>query len=75
MLVVFPAVLDVISNLMILDITHINCAKFLQLLFTCCMDRDKKAAKHKYSASKELFFAEALERNLLFLEPSRGGTF
>lgn len=46
LLLVFPTpFLDVISTIIILDITHIICAQLL--LFTCsrCMDRDKKATK------------------------------
>lgn len=40
-----PAFLDVLPNVIILGITHINCGQLLQLLFTCsyCAGRDKKA--------------------------------
>lgn len=35
----------------------------------------KRQLNIKYSASEELFFAGALEDNLIFPVPSRGGTF
>jgi len=62
--------------MIVLDIAHINC--IVDSCFLCAITvrvRQKGKKTDKYSASKELLFARALEHNLLFLVPSRGGTF
>lgn len=67
--------LDVLPNVIILYIAHINCVVDSCFLCAITVQTQKGNTPDEYSASKELLFARALEHNLPFLVPSRGGTF